>query len=187
MPLSNFERITGGSIVGPQTILTAAHCVYSAVNGTIILGAWNIMDTTEPNRVTFAASSWITHPSFDPTINLSNDIALIFLPTPVTIVAGYVEQIELPNSSDATKTYSNYVGTLSGWGYHIQSPPTLSDELRYVSNSILSNTICRILYYGTLISSQLCLSGSGYKGGCLGTAQISFKKIKFFIKLFLTN
>jgi elastase-2 len=80
----------GGTLISRYDILTAAHCLYGAVNTKIILGAH---DVTSFNTVTSGnyqqtidanASSFKIHPDWYYG-QTENDIAIIRLPNPVSL------------------------------------------------------------------------------------------------------
>ena len=63
-------------------MLTAAHCVDGASYFDILAGAHNVREPSEPNRVEITSYNGWTHPQWSSN-DLSNDIALIELPSPI--------------------------------------------------------------------------------------------------------
>ena len=62
----------GGTLVAPNAVLTAAHCVTSAVSATVTVGGQTV-----------TASSFVIHPAYDKTI-VVHDAAVLWLPSPTT-------------------------------------------------------------------------------------------------------
>ena len=87
-------------------ILTAAHCVDVATSGTAILGAHFITNPNEPNqvRVAFDTTGIRLHPGWDPSL-IRNDIALVRLPSPVTLNQ-FITPVRLPTTAELNSDFS---------------------------------------------------------------------------------
>jgi len=73
----------GGTLISATHVLTAAHCADGATYADILLGAWNVREPDEPNRVEISSYELVVHPKWSPS-TLSNDLALVVLPSPVS-------------------------------------------------------------------------------------------------------
>jgi secreted trypsin-like serine protease len=131
----------GGSVISKVWIVTAGHCVEGAQRGTAITGVVNISDHTTGNEI----YEMILHEAFNSS-TLENDIALIALTTPLKF-------------DDNTKAVtlgtehldSNYRVTVSGWGTTHEEEVELSQVLRFVTMTVISNDICQEYYEGNAI------------------------------------
>ena len=58
----------GGSIISPEWIVTAAHCLRKVISATVILGSLRAKDVNEAGRKTFRLnkSSFVLHEEHDP-------------------------------------------------------------------------------------------------------------------------
>lgn len=86
-------------------VLTAAHCIEDASEGTVILGAHNRLVVTEPNqvRVNVGAAAFRLHPEWDPSL-IRNDIGLIRIPT-VTLNA-FIQAVRLPTGGELSSDFA---------------------------------------------------------------------------------
>jgi len=162
------NALCGGSLVNNRMIVTAAHCVDTAVNGTAILGAHAFGNVNEPNqrRLGFTAPAVRMHPSWDPTL-IRNDIALVQLPT-VQTLNEFINIVALPNVNQINLDFVGELGTISGWGRFSDDIPQASEVLRYVYDNIMTNTLCNVRFPGIIIDSHICVTGTNGGGACSG-------------------
>merc|ERR1711983_209433 len=122
----------------------------------------------EPNQwpwqvALFIDNAW-SHPDWDPN-TLSNDIALIELPSPITF-DDYIKPSCQPSSGD-TADVAELV-TATGWGKPSDNAGGISPVLRMVEDlPIISNSECNAIY-GIVGDGVVCIDTTGGKGTCNG-------------------
>jgi len=88
----------GGSIISENYVLTAAHCADGAGYFDVMAGAHNVRASSEPHRVEVTSYNGWTHPQWNEE-DLSNDLALIELPSPLPM-SDYITTSCLPAAGD---------------------------------------------------------------------------------------
>lgn len=160
----------GGIIIGRNTVLTAAHCVYPLANlrsVRVVAGAQNVQQSESQQReFTVPAADVVHHPQYN-TQNLRNDIAVINIAGGIGDSNDYIDIANLPRKSQAGDTYANQQATTSGWGRPSDSSGSISPTLRWVQTSVISNQQCNSIY-GIVTDGHVCLAGDGGRGSCNG-------------------
>ncbi|XP_026330914.1 transmembrane protease serine 9-like [Hyposmocoma kahamanoa] len=158
--------VCGGTLVSETRIITAAHCWFdgfsqvitmSARLGTVLLFGNDGITTPKTNQV-------IMHPDWFPAM-IRNDVAVMYLPNAVTL-SNTLYPIRLPSGSELEEDFTGELTIISGYGLTNVSSG-VSETLRYVSVSVMSNEECIEFYNpALLLPTNICTSGAGVVGAC---------------------
>lgn len=162
----------GGSIIGGNWVVTAAHCTKSSSGSPILasdmfvkVGANNPSNALEGK--TYAVSQAIVNSGFDPQ-TLLNDIALLKIAD--TINFANATPIKLVTTSDVTEgvIVPGVLSWVTGWGLTHVNPNEFPTSLQKVQLPIVSNAVASTVW-GTIPATDI-MAGflNGNKDACNG-------------------
>lgn len=108
--------LCGGSVLNANFVLSAAHCVDpDGQSAIVIFGAQDITNSNEPNqrRISVARSGIILHPGWNRN-TIENDVTVLRLSSPITLVPNVIVPIVLP--TDLNDQFVDQAAVVSGWG-----------------------------------------------------------------------
>ena len=185
--VSGGEILCGGSVIGSEEILTAAHCVFDPTThaqlapGALFVIAGTADITAEglehaPDVEARAVSVNRPHPYYVPGAALPNpdDVAVLQLSEPLTMHAGAVEAIALPGAAATGPTEGSAV-RLTGFGEQSVSPAELNGRLYSLALNVAFSRQCggeadAVFVCAATPAGSVC---SGDSGGGLTDASAS--------------
>ncbi len=150
-----------GTVVAPNVVLTAGHCVEDIITGertppaqyTVVTGSRDIRDSTirQVSKVVRA----IPYPGFN-RFKVHGDAGLLILATPTTAPA-----VALAGPADAALLAPNTPTWIAGWGLSGKPPrlklsPILRRGATFVQRRLFCRNHSRVYYPFFNYSSQLC-------------------------------
>uniref|UniRef100_A0A2H1VCC5 SFRICE_006521 n=1 Tax=Spodoptera frugiperda TaxID=7108 RepID=A0A2H1VCC5_SPOFR len=153
-------------LISATRVLTAAHNINDAVlhvtRINVILGSVTIF--TGGTRL--VSTSFVLHENWAPPVR--NDIAIINLPNAVGFT-NILSPIALPSGAQLNENFVGDIAIASGYGLTSDFGGMPSDQrLSFVHLPVISNNECIQTFGPTILESNLCTSGAGKRGICIG-------------------
>ena len=154
----------GGSLIGTNWVLTAAHCTTGAKKVTVYLGA--TQRTSAQVTYTVTADDIIIHAAYNDK-TLKNDISLIRIPS-VSYTAK-IQPVKLPAISSSYSAYTGDYVIASGWGRISDSSVGVTNNLQWARLQVISNSQCAATYgTSTVLASNICVATPAGVSTCNG-------------------
>ncbi len=158
-------QFCGGTLIASRWVLTAAHCVKdisSASEIEVAIGINNLNNISNTDRHT--VSNIFVHPSYNGTIPLDNDIALLELATPSSNTA-----LNIADNNLTDNIATGELMTIIGWGsIKATTPLAFPNLLQETQIPRFDFAACNTVYNNLLTDNMIC---AGFDAGGKDTCQ----------------
>uniref|UniRef100_A0A182VR03 Peptidase S1 domain-containing protein n=1 Tax=Anopheles minimus TaxID=112268 RepID=A0A182VR03_9DIPT len=167
-----FKVVCGGSIIDKYTILTAAHCLYTAhgvitTSGVVVHVGRSQLAVSDRHTRAYVPAEFLIHPGHRQS-SVEDDIALIRLRSEIEL-SEHVQPVCICPAGDDTQIVGKY-GTVIGFG--LNANDTMSDHLLEAEVPVVDRWECfksnPFVFGSHLTRNMLCAGARNAVGPCNG-------------------